>query len=94
MTPLERATQAILTGQFEYLGCPDENPDCSGGISCPKNAKEAARAVLTAIREPSEAMLAKGGHNGPWDAFAAPDEKDNARDVYLAMIDALLEEGS
>lgn len=30
---------------------------------------------------------------GPWDSYAAPDDKGNTRDVWEAMIDAMLEEG-
>lgn len=41
------------------------------------------RAVLTAIREPSEAMV----------AAAAECDSSYVGDVYTAMIDAMLEEG-
>ncbi|WP_010337788.1 hypothetical protein [Sphingobium yanoikuyae] len=53
---------------------------------------EAARAVITAIREPSEVMEDKGALAGDWN-------RDNltigqeAKKVYEAMIDAMLEEG-
>lgn len=54
---------------------------------------EIARAVLMAIREPSEAMASKGGEVGPW--YEGYDTKEhsaeNAKDVWQAMIDAALE---
>lgn len=85
MTPLERAARTLP--DWEFAPCPDENPDCPGGLSCPKNATGAARAVLQAIREPSAAMFA--GARGV-DVVDADTPLTGA--YWRAMIDAALEE--
>lgn len=50
-----------------------------------------ATAAIRALMEPSEGMVEAGAHNRPWDNYAAPDDNDNARDVWQAMITAALE---
>lgn len=99
MTPIKRAARAILSGEFEYLPCPDGNPDCSGGISCPKNAEDAVRAVLASIREPSEAIMKPDSlfshfyHDADGMEDNAYFEPEEAKRCWKAMIDAMLEEG-
>lgn len=71
MTPLERAARAIR--DFDDPGS--------------ELAYQYARAVIEAIREPSEAMLVE--------AYAAPHkphECTDHKDVYQAMIDTALDE--
>lgn len=81
-SPLERAANAI-EHEFVELADPD-GPISSCGI-----AKRVARAVLEAIREPSEAMLDAGEENGqvPYEPGIF------VREAWQAMIDAALEEG-
>jgi hypothetical protein len=54
--------------------------------------KDAAKAVLTALKEPSEEMETAGVMEGDWncDNLALGDE---AKKVWSAMIDAALKEG-
>ena len=90
MTPLERAANAVLYDLGQQMRESGE----TNFIEVEKvDAASIIRTVLQVLREPSEAMLLKGGYSGPWDSYAAPDDKDNARDVWRSMIDAALEEG-
>jgi len=75
MTPLERAAAAIEAA----LG-PDDTI-CS-------TPKDVVRAVLTAIREPSEDMISVGGDD--FDT-AVPNEVEG---LWQAMIDAALAEAA
>ena len=84
MTPLERAAKA-LEDWVDTTPCIEANPECPGGLYCAPNRKEAVRAVLTAIREPSKAMRDAG--------IQADLNDDEAVDIYRAMIDVMLEEG-
>lgn len=80
MTPIERAARALV----------DNYPLDSG--ESPLDWQEAVpivRAVLTAIREPSEAMLKAAEVVD----FIGPGENDQAGE-WQAMIDALLAEGA
>lgn len=83
MTPLERAARdvAAITGTH-CAGCQTEHS---------WDAEEIVRAVLLAIREPSEGMKSAGAEN----LFGSASENwgDDARQVYRAMIDKALEEG-
>jgi len=81
-SPLERAARAI----DKHLGI-DDMLDCT--------PVELARAVLMAVREPSEAMVNRGG-DVPCDdyvsggvIYSAPAE---TKAIYQAMIDAALGE--
>lgn len=83
MTPLERAARAVSEIEFYLPG--------AGGLKgrglhvSPAWATEITRAVLLALREPSEAMIS-----------AMPQDRNRpiyAEDVWQAMIDAALEEG-
>lgn len=79
MTPLERAARALAEtyNRHRIPGAPD-NPGAD-----PVDYED-ARAVLRAIREPSEGMVQVGCSGGDW-PYAA--------DTWSAMIYAALEEG-
>lgn len=87
MTPLDRAIAIINnTARIEniagdQLGVAEPEP-----LYVVTNPAEVARAVLEAIREPSEAMVE-----------AIPDDRNTpiyAEDIWQAMIDAALAESS
>ncbi len=75
---IERIAQAI----YEAAG--DAAEDYEEWCSMPM-AEAAARAVLAAMREPTEAMC-DAGHLGHYIT------RDDANDVWRAMIDAALKE--
>ena len=83
MTPLERAARALA--KEEYPDQPQEWHD-----DCWRSWEGSARAVIKAIREPSEEQRVAG--------MAAPNyiedqtSRRGAGNIYIAMIDALLEE--
>lgn len=77
MTPLERAARAVYKVSYNGPYGP-EDEDAAW-----RTQLDAVRAVLTAIREPSEAM----------DRAAAECESSYVGDVFTAMIDAALAEG-
>lgn len=53
---------------------------------------ELVRAVLSAIREPSEGMKERGAEDIPWDFYSSPAErKAQAQEVWREMIDAALD---
>lgn len=94
MTPIERAARAICV-TFGY----DPDKDDEVGLGEPGDVnwnmfEDHARAVLTALREPSEGMKEAG-----WFRFscAHPDQADADRgpeiSIWQAMIDAALEQG-
>lgn len=101
MTPLERAARALvvdLTRQANLDG-PDaphiyddalpESVGIDGRVDC----TALLRAVIEAIREPSEEMLAAvQDHDNYW-GYLLDGSPSGPRDCYTAMIDALLEEG-
>ncbi|MEC3912184.1 hypothetical protein U5A82_17395 [Sphingobium sp. CR2-8] len=91
MTPLERAARAL----FEYEPGPYGGEHLAFHIEQEygwRSCVDMAKIVLTAIREPSEAMEDAGAFAGDWnrDNLAIGEE---AKTVYAAMIDAMLEEG-
>lgn len=90
MTPLERAARALP--DWEYAACPDDNPDCPGGLACPKNQMEAARAVLLAIREPSDRMQSDGAFQLFRGVRITEDDLTTARQAWRAMIAAALDD--
>ncbi len=103
MTPLERAAQAIdsvwvrKTGPSEYIVLHDGEP-ASGTATTPQALDHElnivrARAVLQAIREPSERMAREGAYAIPAREEEGPTNPGDARDCWETMIDAALEEG-
>ena len=72
-TPLERAARAAIEAECGMRGI---------DLGSPLWGKEIARAVLHAIREPSEAMIANA-----WDFDLSP------QTIWPRMIDAALGEG-
>lgn len=93
MTPLERAIAIINnTARIEniagdQLGVAEANP-----LYVVTNPADVARAVLTAIREPSEGMETAGVVEGDWNRDNL-DLGEEAKKVWAAMIDAALSEG-
>lgn len=89
MTPLERAARALFKRDpGPYGDCVDWAIEQDFGWC---DRVDDARAVLQAIREPSEHAMDCGAYRLPGIDAAAKQAK--ARDVYRAMIDAALEEG-
>lgn len=99
MSPIERAALALYTADAKH-GLVDHASD-----PLPHNLPtgetlaryiERARAVLAAIREPSEGMMT-AAHEIEADFDSAAGHRDRGRTygqfVWPAMIDALLEEG-
>lgn len=89
MTPLERAARALTARYRRDAEFPDAEPTLAGYAWDQMSDRERvpylrqARAVITAIREPSEAQ----------DRAAAECDSSYVGDVYTAMIDQLLAEG-
>lgn len=83
MTPLKRAAQAV-EAEFLAQGIIDLV------VEDRVDLRALARAVLTAIREPSEAMLDRGMDGAP--DLDCSFEPDHSRIVWQAMIDAALGE--
>jgi len=88
MTPLERAATAVREADGTYPNG-DGKWMAEGGIVGDDHWLSIARAVLEAIREPSEVMAKAGTDTLP--AFEAPLQAD-ASDCWQAMIDAALGE--
>jgi hypothetical protein len=87
MTPLERAERALAENLSTFLTDIDgSNEDVV--------LRNAVRAVLTAIREPSEGMEdhGQGAILERWVKAEGPDV-DSAKASWQAMIDAALAEG-
>lgn len=92
MTPLERAARALADYAFDDGG---EGPDHEKQAWIDRSWRSfivPAHMALSAIREPSEVMEDKGALAGDWnrDNLSIGQE---AKKVYTAMIDAMLEEG-
>jgi hypothetical protein len=75
MTPIERAASALSE---------------AGGAANWEHALEYARAVLRAVREPSDIMRLVGGYT---QKYGETEEERYAYAIWQAMIDAALEEG-
>jgi hypothetical protein len=93
MTPLERAARAVREEAGAYAH-PSGGFMTEGGIVDEQHFRDIVRAVLQAIREPSEGMERAGYGNSKGD----PDNAgviDNPAPImaWQAMIDAALEEG-
>jgi hypothetical protein len=87
VTPLERAAEALvadLQRQAETSGCTVASDGPYAQVDGSFQVEPLILAVLTAIREPSEAM----------DRAAAECESSYVGDVFTAMIDAALAEPS
>ncbi len=91
MTPLERAARALA-------GWTPNMVSWEGMVDDPKDAPaihahylEQVRAVLQAIREPSEGMVKAGFEDYPaiWTAALTPEDRIG---IYQAMIDEALKE--
>lgn len=76
MSPIERAARAV--------------GDTVSALPSAENNREIVRAVLTAIREPSDEMVGAGAQV---DAWVQHEGQAPQPEVFTAMIDALLEEG-
>lgn len=88
MTPLERAARAIR---------PDLNWSSSLSDELKRDAYARARAVLEAIREPSEGMRLEACGIFPFDGSQPRIDHlivDQSVEVYQRMIDAALAEGA
>lgn len=91
MTPLQRAAAAVRNeiaythGDGEYI--------VEGGFRSDDDFTEVARAVIAAIREPSEAMARAGGVHIVYGDEDTKQHKHEATWVWCDMIDAMLEEG-
>jgi len=88
MTPLERAARALCASQ-------GDDWEREGHEGLLKNYSTHARAVLMAIREPSEGMLSAGG-DVPCDDYISGgviySTTAETRAVWQAMLDSALEE--
>ncbi|WP_367347573.1 hypothetical protein [Sphingobium yanoikuyae] len=94
MTPLERAAWALCEARLEdpneivgWIGDNGEEP-----IYAWHHRKGEARAVLNAIREPSD-KVAIATASKVFDISSAQDEIDMGASCWRAGIDAMLEEG-
>ena len=100
MTPIDRATAALiaeLRRQGEARGVVVEDNGSSAQIDGSFLVEPLVRAVIAAIREPSEAQRSRGlvalkMAVGSPDYDYAPHQND-AAEVFTDMIDALLEDG-
>lgn len=96
MTPLERAARAAAEQHGEDWDQLPERYDNQRGDLDRLYFYEQARAVIEAIREPSEAMTGapeKAEINDGFFPHDVPMLDDKARACWIAMIDALLAEG-
>lgn len=93
MTPLERAARALASWDLGLTGDEQVDRQRFGEMLgsrqhvvtlCWKEKLEQVRAVLNAIREPSEGMVQAGTADGDW---------PHSHETWQAMIDALLAEG-
>lgn len=97
MTPLERAARAIFRADYPDHVDANFDIDESGMVMWEKRRlwyRDAARAVLTAIREPSEGMVGEGAYQIPCGQGVdeGPPNARDAKDCWQAMIDAALSE--
>lgn len=92
MTPLERAAMALYARSYRAK-LPGPPPPAWSALSRRDRDgfAEAARAVLQAIREPSEAMTKAGSAVLP--GIPRPQTEMDSELAWQAMIDAALEEG-
>lgn len=95
MTPIERAARALYAARVKRQ---HPNPERFTWEAAPSLERKCliidARAVLQAIREPTEAMTAIGGqiNAGLSSGRASQPYEDDARAVWQAMVDKILEE--
>jgi hypothetical protein len=81
---IERVAEAISDGVFRELGSPSDWCPAPGAMGT------VARAVLAAMREPTEAMAQIGGEKLPGVVDTMGEADEAAADVWTAMIDAAL----
>lgn len=96
MTPLERVTRALaanLEEQAKKLGSVASDAGRYPVLDGCFDMQEAARAVLTAIREPSEAILNAMRDTVPVEGMEWDYVYSDAVEHWQAMIDAALAEG-
>lgn len=99
-SPLERARDAILRVQNpkvdfdrEPTGDLELHAEVHRSLHELGKTESIARAVLEAIREPSEGMCVAGGENIVHSDGQTEPDTDAAKSVWQAMIDAALSEG-
>lgn len=99
-TPLERAARAVsLKMQFRNFGQQQPNGDWTITVAQMQDfelaCKEAVRAVLEEIREPSDAIVEQGAQmHDHWSGsttIGAINARRNVRQVWGAMIDSILQ---
>lgn len=96
MTPIERAARVLhkcyIEERIRNGVKPSDLPAWDDlGVDGRYYFTAPVRAVLTEIREPSEHAMGCGAYRLP--GIDAATKQAKARDVYRAMIDAMLEEG-
>ncbi len=90
MTPIERAAQAMhASAQPEW---PWDDPDCA---PLRKIYRDAARAMIAALREPSDEMNEAGAEitSNVGQSESRYAYQDDAANTWRSMIDAALAEG-
>jgi hypothetical protein len=105
MNMIERAARAAAEQYGEdWDSLPDINPVQNGDLDR-RHFIDQVRAILTAMREPTEAMIKEGGEydsEGGYDTSGGPRDvgdhdrhtfEPNAPRIWRAMIDKALEEG-
>jgi len=97
MTPLERAARAAFAADYPQHVDADLEIDEAGMVMYEKRHLwylDAARAILQAIREPSEAMVKAGNRSRPYNlaGWCEGTIHPVVQRAWPAMIDALLEE--
>jgi len=93
---LDRVAEGIRNAMGDQHGCswdqcccsgPDETFECQMGVTI----ETLAMAAIKAMRNPTEGMIAKGAYHCEWESFGlGTDGKPEARDCYVAMMDAAL----
>lgn len=94
MTPIESAARALCKAHEIDPDCPrrdfqrDRFGNVIGGTPAWRMFESDIRTIFSAIREPSEDMIAKGNYADSKDGCTG-----NAEAIFPAMIEAMLEEG-
>lgn len=95
MTPLERAARAMLDSNRIHNGLLPDAELNDMTVQARADYLRQARAVIEAIREPSEAMLGAADYVMPGvTQDTARANEQAAWKIYRRMIDALLAEGA
>lgn len=90
MRMIEKVAEGL--GGWEFATCADENPDCPGGMACPKNTHRMARGAVESIRDLklNDGVRAKMASH--FIARGIPCPNDLLVDLIDTMIDAALTE--